>query len=203
MKNTLIRFALTVGVYVPILLTNSSHADITFIFSESASGGVNVVGTGSGLVDRADGIASSDWDVQDFMTDFLKDTYTDSQTGAETVAGTFTNVTTGISESLLNFDVDRDPDSGDDLDYDTANVLTFAFNDEFRYELTAGFEPGTLAFSDLVPGTHIDVGHTQGAGIAEESFGITTVIVVPEPSTLGLLLCSIAAGTLGRRNHRK
>lgn len=201
MKSLLLRCTLVLGGLILSVTSSRCFADIMFVFTPSPTGGVNVVGMGSGLVDRPDGIASDDWDVQDFMTNFLQDTFTDAQTSADTAAGTFTNVTTGVSESLLNFDVDRDPDSGDDLDYDTANVLTFSFEDEFLYELTATFEFGTMAFSDLVLGTHIDVGRTQGAGIAEESFGITTVKVVPEPTAVGLLLACVA--TLAATNWRK
>ncbi|MCA9235167.1 MAG: hypothetical protein KDA44_06835 [Planctomycetales bacterium] len=196
MKSTTLRCLLAVFVLALISSASPVRGDITFFFKKSPSGGVNVAGSGSGLVDRVAGIASNDWDIQDFVTNFLVDTYTDVQTGADTVSGTFSNMTTGVTETILNFDVDRDGGASfdNDLDFDTANVLTFSFEDEFALSLTASFDPGTLAFSDLILGTHIDEGHTQGAGISEESFGITrVVVVVPEPGALALLLIGAAA----------
>ncbi len=189
---------------VSMVCSNPASADINFIFTPSATGGVNVVGTGSGFVDRADGNASSDWDVQDFETNFLIAAFGTAQTSADSVSGTFSNITTGITETLLNFDVDADggTSSDNDLDYDTANVLSFSFEDEFSYSMTATFEVGTMAFSDLIIGTHIDFGHTQGAGIAEESFGITRILVaVPEPGSLAFLACCSAIVSLRRRRN--
>lgn len=198
-------FVLTAGVVISACLASTSSADMLFVFKKSATGGVNVTGSGSGLVNREAGIASSDWDIQDFMTDFLKDTFTDSQTGADIASGTFSNLTTGVSEAIISFDVDRDGGVGNDndLDFDTENELSFSFEDEFLFELTATFEAATLPFDQLVIGRHIDVGRTQGAGIAEESFGIVTLIVaIPEPATLGLLAsCLAAAGVLGLRRR--
>ncbi len=187
---------------VSLVCSNPASADINFIFTESATGGVNVVGSGSGFVDRVLGISSSDWDVQDFETNFLTAGFGNTQTSADSVSGTFSNITTGITETLLNFDVDADGGSSNDndLDYDTENVLAFSFDDEFSYSLTATFDVGTLAFSDLVLGTHIDFGRTQGAGIAEESFGITRIFVsVPEPNSLAFLACCSAIAILRRR----
>jgi hypothetical protein len=191
---------------LPFVAAAPSYADMMFVFTPTPSGGVHVVGSGSGFADRAAGIATSDWDLENFNTGFLGPNVGLTQVSADVVSGTFTNVTTGITETLLNFDYDRDPDSGDDLDFDTTETgggpLTFALGAEFLFQMTATFEPSSLLFADLIPGIHTDNGHTQGAGIADESFGVTTVKVVPEPSGLVLLLgcaASIAASGLRRR----
>ncbi len=208
MKNTAwIRSTFVLSGLLPLLAMSTATADILFVFAPTASGGVKVTGTGSGLVNREDGIASSDWDVQDFQTNFLQASFGTAQTSSDTISGTFTNVTTGVTENILNFDVDADGGaaSDNDLDWDTTTNnggdLSFSFMDEFSLELMATFLPTTLAFNQLVQGTHIDVGRTQGAGIAEESFGITTVrVLVPEPATWSLMLGCVASwGLLGRR----
>ncbi len=199
-------FCAVCAVTMTLFTAPNASADIIFTFAESATGGVDVVGTGSGVVANSStgSVTSSDWDVQDFGTDFLVDTFTASQTSSDSVSGTFANVTTGQSATLLNFDVDRDPTTADDLDYDTSTALTFSDGDEFNYSLTASFAATTLAFSDLILGTHIDVGRTQGAGIGEEVFGITTVNVVnavPEPAMPTALLLLSAFG-ISRRCRR-
>jgi hypothetical protein len=201
MKKHLVTIASLLSGIVLSFVISPAAADITFTFTKSLSGGVDVVGFGTGRVDRALGIASNDWDVNNFLTDYLKDSYTDDDTPADSVSGTFTNVTSGISEGIESFDIDRDSDgTGDDLDWDTFNTLSFAFDDEFLFQMTASFDPGTLMFSDLILGTHIDEGHTAGAGLAEESFGLTIVQVVPEPNSIALLFASIASiGLVGRR----
>ncbi len=193
--------ALTAAIALSVV-SHSAFADIEFFFTEAPDGGTLVAGTGSGLVNREAGIASSDWDIQDFLTNFLQETFTDVQTGAGTVSGSFTNVTSGISETIISFDVDRDGglSNDNDLDFDTANVLSFDFEDEFTLTLSATFSVSELPFDQLVLGTHIDVGRTQGAGIAEESFGITTVNVVPAPATGLLMFATLPVLTRRRRN---
>jgi len=205
MKSLLAQFLLLFVAlgFTSLLDQKSASADITFTFTEAADGGVDVTGTGSGLVNRELGISSNDWDVQDFLTNFL--VIGTGTVNADSASGTFTNVTQVSSQDIISFQVDDDGGASldNDLDYDTAAVLAFDFDDEFTYSLTASFLPTSLTMSDLVVGTHIDVGRTQGAGIAEESFGITTVIVtnaVPEPSGMALLAC-IAGCVLSRRRR--
>ena len=182
-----------------------ASADIVFTFSESATGGVDVVGTGSGFVSNTQtgAVQTRFWDVDDFDTDFLVDTFTLSQTSSDSISGFFTNVTTGQSHAFESFAVDRDPDTEDDLDIRTVSQLNFAEGQEYSFSMAATFEPTTLAFSDLIVGTHIDLGRTQGGGLSVEVFGITTVSVVsvPEPATLSALLLA-SAFIAGRRRRR-
>ncbi len=206
MKKTLIRCTFVLGGLIPMVAVSPSSAAMFFEFRPTPSGGVSVVGFGGGFADRNPNVSASNWDVQDFTSNFLKNipSIPTIEIFAGSVAGTFKNVTTNITENIISFDVDRDPPAGsDDLEFDTANTLVFSLGDEFLFQMTATFNPGTLKYSDLVPGTHIDVGHTLGGGIADESFGITTLTVVPEPATLGLLLTSIVSlGAAGRRKRR-
>ena len=205
MKNIVSRyfFALAFCAVVSMISVSSASADVFYQFTRSATGGVNVVGTGSGLVNRPDGVASDDWDVNNFITNFLEASFGNTQTGADSASGTFTNVTTSTSVDVTSFAVDADgsASSDNDLDFDTSAILSFSFEDEFSYSMTATFDVGTLAYTDLIPGQHVDVGRTQGAGISEESFGVTFVSVsIPEPSTMALsLACFAAAGVMRRR----
>lgn len=152
-------------------------ADINIVFTEAADGGVDVVGSGSGMVtaDRQ----TPDWDINDFMTEFLDESIGTSQISANTFSGSLDNLTTGQLGPLQNFDVDKDATTGDDLDFDTPagddppnSFLAFLTGDEFEFSLTASFTVSNLAFSDLIEGTHIDLG-----GGADEIFGITTIVV--------------------------
>lgn len=208
-KSTLIRSTFVLSGLLPLLMMSTASADILFVFAPTASGGVKVTGTGSGLVDRLLGITTSDWDVQDFQTNFLAASAGIAIIHADTASGTFSNVTTGVTENITDFTVDADGGSASDNDLDWATTvnsggnLSFSFEDAFSLQLSATFLPTTLAFNQLIQGTHIDVGHTQGAGIADESFGITTVrVVVPEPATLSLMLgCFASWGIRGWRKR--
>ncbi len=200
MKNDVIRysFALALCGLVPL---SSASAGITYIFSPSGDGGVDVVGSGTGISDRVLPVTSFDWDVQDFVTNFMSQPGT-ATIGADTESGTFANVTTGASESIITFAIDEDGGASfdNDIDFDTAASITFNLGDEMSFSLTAHFLPSSLTMSDLVVGTHIDEGHTTGAGIAEESFGITTVRVIPEPSSMAIAsFCLVAAAVARRR----
>ncbi len=183
---------------------HDSLADITIFFTPTPSGGVSVVGSGSGFTNRDPGVASSDWDIQDFLTNILVSPPTLNDITADTTAGTFTNVTTGVSETIFNFRVDADSGGEDDIDFQTTQALAFSFGDEFLLSFTATFEPATLMFSQLVPGVHIEPARSLVGNnpIAEEQFGPTTAYVVPEPAAALMMLVGLglAAGLVRRRS---
>ena len=201
MKNSIARYSLALCTVCLSFSVSPALAGFTFTFTPSGTGGVDVVGTGSGASDRVDPVASNDWDIQDFVTNYVQSAFGNSPKNADTVTGTLTNLTTSTTVNILSFQIDADGGSGfdNDIDFDTDAVIAFSLGDEMSLSLTASYDAGELSISDLVPGTHIDEGHTQGAGIAEESFGITTVHVVPEPSCLALALACFAAVGVSRR----
>jgi len=211
MKNSLLRCAaalIACGLIAGAGMSPAS-AGINYTFSPAADGGVDVVGTGTGFSDRSDPQTTSDWDVQDFITNFM--VLDDGATlGAATESGTLTNVTTGISVNIVSFQIDEDGGLGDDndIDFDTDEAITFNLGDEYAFSLMAHFEPfsggdgSALTINDLVYGYHFDVGRTQGAGLADELFGITRVGVIPEPSSILLACGSIALFAAARRRVR-
>lgn len=194
---------------ITLATTSPALADITYIFSPAADGGVDVVGTGSGFSDRPDPNTTSDWDVNNFITNFIAPGVTGTR-GAATESGTLTNVTTGASVSIISFQIDEDGGTSDDndIDFDTDAEITFNFEDEYTFSLTAHFDPlpggdgSALTIDDLVYGWHIDVGRTQGAGIADELFGVTRVGVIPEPSSVLIALGGLALIAAARRRVR-
>jgi len=205
MKKKLVRYTLVLGGLLPLVAVSPAFADMFYQLTPTPTGGVSVVGSGSGFADRDPNQITSNWDTQDFITDFLKDTVSASEIDAGTVAGTIKNVTTDITENINRFRVDRDTTSNDDLIWDIPNAITFSLGDEFLFQLTATFNVGTLAYADLIEGVHIDNGRTMPpAGIADEIFGVTTLTVVPDPATLGLLLAGvISLGSVGWRRRRR
>ena len=164
-------------------------ADIDFVFSEAEDGGVNVVGSGSGFVtaDRQ----TADWDLNNFMSDFLVEAVGNDQISANTVSGSLDNLTTGQLGPIQSFDVDKDAMTNDDIDFDTPlgddppdSSLAFLTGDEFVYTVTANFAVTTLAFSDMIVGTHINPG-----GEVDEIFGVTTIVVEGKKTLLGDVNC--------------
>lgn len=191
------RFITTSLVFVTCLLfATAASADIVFVLTQGFGGGVDVVGTGSGNSTAA--TVSSDFDSQDYNTDFLADTFGTGITPANSVIGTLTNITTGISESITGFRVDRDPDSADDIDFQTANAMTFAIGDAFSMTLNASFDFATLPFAQLVPGTHTE----DGGEFADENFGQYTVnVAIPEPGSVAFLTIVVIGMGIRRRSN--
>ncbi|QDS97234.1 hypothetical protein [Adhaeretor mobilis] len=201
MRNVFARYFVAVALcgLVPI---STAQAGFDFVFTPAADGGVDVVGTGSGFSDRVDPLTDiNDWDIQDFATNFMV-IDNGATLGAASESGTLTNVTTSTTVNVISFSIDEDfgPDFDNDIDFDTDAPISFSLGDEMSFSFTGHFDPGTLQITDLVPGIHIDEGHTTGAGIAEESFGISTVTVIPEPNSLLLALaCFTSVGVIRRR----
>jgi len=196
MSRRLFNFCVVLAaVFCVARFAGSTNADVVLNFTPSLTGGVIVAGTGSGQSTAT--TTTSDFDSQDYNSDYLLDTFTASITPADTVSGMLTNVTTGISEVVVGFRVDRDSTSGDDIDFQTANAMTFSTGDEFSLTIDATFDVGTLPFSQLIVGTHTE----DGGEFADENFGQYTVNVVPEPNTLAVAWLA-AIGLVGLRCRR-
>lgn len=191
--------ALTICVFFG---ASYASAGFNFRFGPAGDGGVDVIGKGSGFSDRVDPLVNiDDWDIQDFVTNFMV-IDNGATLGAATESGTFRNVTTNTTVNIISFQIDEDLDPNgfdNDIDFDTDAPISFELGDEMKFSMTAHFTPGTLVITDLVKGVHIDEGHTQGAGIGDESFGISTVKVIPEPSTIALAIGCLVAATIRRR----
>ena len=164
-------------------------ADINFVFSEAEDGGVDVVGSGSGFAtaDRQ----TADWDLNNFTTEFLVEAVGVNQISADTVSGSLDNLTTGQLGPIQSFDVDKDAMTNDDIDFDTPlgddppdSSLAFLTGDEYEFSVTANFAVTTLAFSDLIVGTHVNPD-----GELDEIFGVTTIVVEGEKLLLGDINC--------------
>ncbi len=187
MKNKYsVSFLALIGI---VCISLNCLADINFVFTEAADGGVDVVGTGSGFAsaDRQ----TADWDLNNFTTDFLVEAVGNNQISADTVSGSLDNLTTGQLGPIQSFDVDKDAMTNDDIDFDTPlgddppdSSIAFLTGDEFVYSVTANFAVTTLAFSDLIVGTHINPD-----GELDEIFGTTTIVVEGEKTLLGDVNC--------------
>ena len=201
MKKQLIAIASLLGGIVVSFAISPAAAELSFVFTESLTGGVNVVGSGSGFADRDPSQSSLDWDIQDFETDFLDNSISVGFKPAAAVSGFLKNVTTDTTVAITSFRINRNSATEDDLDWGTVSVINFNLGEEYLFELTATFDPAVVPFSILIPGSHRDVGRTlepnpdaNGHGpIADEIWGITTVNVVPEPASLGLLFACLAS----------
>ncbi len=211
-KTTLIGFASVLGGIILLVAPSPVSAGITYRVAPALDGGVDVKGKGTGVWNRPDApYTTDDWDVNDFTTNFIA-TLTGATRGAATESGTFTNTTTGQSVNIISFQFDDDfgTELDNDIDFDTDAPITFSHLDEMRFSLTAHFNPppggSTMSIADFVKGTHIDLGNTDPnlPFIAEESFGITTVIVIPEPGTIALVMaCCCSVGFAGGRKRNR
>jgi hypothetical protein len=146
--------------------------------------------------------------MKDFVTSFLI-AGEFNLVDINSVSGTLKNTTVTQTVVINNFEVDEDDFTADnlkpltplvgdrdDFEWDTDASIAFALDDSFELDFTGNYEVGTLAFSDLVLGTHqLDTPSDDAI------FGAVTVVVgpVPEPSTTALLGLGGLALILRRR----
>lgn len=165
---------------------------IVFTLTESSSGGVNIVASGSGVIPRAadpnggrfsnGGNGEDDYDYTNFNTDYLRDDRVGTgNLRANSNSGFIRNLTTGITYDIEDVNFDRDSGNRDDLDIDTRDNAVFNEGDEWQFSYTGQFNSSRLEFDDLIVGTHVinaDTGATNSAGFAEEIFGDITIRVI-------------------------
>ena len=170
---------------------NNGPGGIVFTLTEASDGGIDIVGTGSGVIPRATDpnggsysngpTGEDDWDYTNFNSDFLRDTVPTSNRRANSNSGSIRNLTTGITYDLEDLNLDRDGNSRDDIDIDTRNNAIFREGDAWEFSYTGRFNPARLEFDDLIVGTHeieANLNSTNGAGFSEEIFGDVTIRVI-------------------------
>ena len=186
----ILRLTLLCGLF---LLPNVCQAGLMFTFSDNGTGGLKIVGTGSGTV--TDDQSGSVWDILNFDSDFLAG------------AGSFTTPATGMLKNLggsglsspmeiavNEFRFDKDG-AGDDIQFRLDDPITFMTDDKFEFTMMA--EIASFDFSQLVAGTHMESDQDN----ADEIFGVTTLVVnaaVPEPTSI-LIFAAVPAALLLRR----
>ena len=172
-------------------------------FSDTASGGVRITGTGSGSITSNRNTEA--WEITDFDNDFLNDSLTVFSTiSADSVTGTLSS-SGGSSSTITGFGVNRSSTSNDDISWTTTSKVKFKSNQTYSFSLVAIFNNTTLSYADLLEGTYSD----PGGGSLDEVFGTTTITVasVPEPASLGLIsvggLFSLFLAHRNRKNKKK
>ncbi|MEL7500462.1 MAG: hypothetical protein AAFN77_22910 [Planctomycetota bacterium] len=169
------------------------HADLVFNVTEANGGGATFLGSGSGAVDRSR--SNSRWDLNDFNTSFLESSVGNSEISFS-ATGTLTNSSSGQNVGIIGFGVDRDGNGGDDIFFQTDSGLSFTQGDDFVFSIVATSDVGTLPFSSLILGTHIEPG-----GAPDEIFGVTTMVIssIPEPTAFAMFSVALVALSSRRR----
>jgi len=164
-----------------------------FTFSDNGTGGLKIVGTGSGIV--TDDQSGSVWDILNFDSDFLAGagSFSTPATGMlKNYGGAGLSSPMNIAVNEFRFDKDG---AGDDIQFRLASSINFMAGDSFEFNMMA--EIASFDYSQLVVGTHLETDQDN----ADEIFGVTTLVVnaaVPEPTSL-LIFAAVPAALLLRR----
>lgn len=174
-------------------------AQLILDFSRTETGGVRVVGTGSGTTTNW-GFGRI-WNSLDFDNDFISDSVgTFDGILADSVSGSISN-SWGITRQIDAFAVGRSSSINDSIAFRTDRNMLFWFDQEYTFTMEAIFDVNTLAFDDLIPGTYFDTTLSDRS----EIFGVTVINVqaVPEPAALGLLAGIGLTGWVAVRRKRQ
>ncbi len=180
-----------ISIFLLVLASAAStlspaRGNMTFNLTPSSDGGVRVVGSGSGNVT---GITNAfHYDIFDFNADFLSDSLGTVPFAALATSGFLRNNSTGVSASIYYFFLDRDPNSTDNIAFETRSnqpYVTFNGGDSFSFQVAATFSPSYIKFSDLKLGSYSDTVKNTST----EIFGtISLIVAVPEPHYGGMAL---------------
>lgn len=168
------------------LMGNNVSGEVIFTLSPLENGGVYVDGTGSGYT--TDSLSGPDIDFLDYG-DFLDDSLGIGIIRTLNAEGIIRNLTAGTAAEITTFSIDNDSNSSDDIDF---QFEPFIFNegDQFEFEMTATFDPSLLMFESLFPGTYTE----PGSGGGKEILGPSTLVIVPEPTVLLILVAGMGVG---------